>query len=1358
MPEPTTSTIIKGLEIIFKLGKLINQHKESKKTKFCFKKALDSTIIQLNEIYNFNHLQYLLRNQLDELIERFEPYGHLNDLQSELSEKIEFDTLPPDFYADFQSIFLNELSQYRESNIVLQEYLRTSQIDQTYENAKNIPRVKKDTEQILKELETLNQRLDFSLEEYPTKKQTGFSNAGYHISRTLIPASNTDASIVEPRLLELIQDQKRIVILGFAGSGKSDELNHLNYALSKEDEVYFPVKINLGDCYTKELGITGLLDISCRGWQQIYPKQLVILIDGLDEVDKNEQQVVIKQINSISQDQHWRDAVIVVTCRNNFYKISSDGNGGSLIDFKSYYLEPFDSSQIYEYVNKRLDGDAASNFLEQINNAGFKDEQYTPFYLVNLINFFIGNAHRLPASKAELFNHLISDKKEREIAKAKTRGVDAELIELELDLSIEKTAFIFQCTDKNFLSNIELQSFIQDRSVREALFSAYLLDNGSEGKWKFEHNNFKEYLSAKFLLSKEPEFIHSVLLIEKLNKVKPRWLNTLGFLISLMPKETLQTNGLLDFLVEHDPESVIRIEKDKVEIKIREKLFYKLFEDYTSKGLYTRSPKFTVDDLGQFIGDSEKVCNYLISQINDQTTEVGIESSLRLISKSQHAQFYKSKIEQNLRQIIFNNESTISKKCICISRLHDFKIDSIEIIRDLLSTLDLKTKELKSVLFYYIKRSQFLEDFLSDILDWYTEINRFSSDFRYSVLLKIDRPESFDLILEKFGKKEQYSSDDSFINDTLVRLIELSLHTDSIEKKIYNCFREYGIFGFDRKDTITSFKKYITLFNLNIKYFNQLAEEFKNSESHIPLNGMAVLLNQANVELLVKKILNEEYTFEQLRLMRNFLSHSDDPEAFEMLYQEINKVTNNQLIWEPYIDTFSEIQKIELEYLFDKKIEFCDHVKRLFKSTKNGVINHQYLYSDFKDNWNNPEFSATRNLLVKMYDSSITLSEFDEYTNSPDNWEYFTVFWLRNRLNQENRAPLQDKHIQFLMKWTKSEIASNHFKNTYSRNEDDSWRYNPSGLHACCLACHFKLDLEEYQLKQLIKLDSSLIPYITSKKNDDSLLLKSGPNNSPLIQYVINNLGEEIVKTEIVNNLEKEDLFKDVIFHHLQFIRVHNLVEYKDLFLRFEFEDEYQLVQIWTWYVELNGDVSLAIDKLKQKIDKHYRWNLIEPIIEKDNNALVPYLHEELLNEQDSEQQVYLISWLLKCKHDSALETAKNWILDKHQFPNDSWPQYMQEIPASNRIDILVEIYRDSIEKNYGNHRAFHNRHSYLELLVTIGKQYANDFEEVSKRLKELNEVFPDNNRLHEAISDLEFGFYNSQSQSYDLKSAIQLL
>lgn len=173
------------------------------------------------------------------------------------------------------------------------------------------------------------------------------------ISRFYIPMKAKLAFGTSETIDTILSTNKRVVILGAAGSGKTTELLNFTVRLSKlaaekTGTGLLPIYVNMKNW--KESDIFSHIVEVFKGYsfnfessmiQNIFEKYIVILLfDGLDEIPPQELPEKINQIRSIART--YKNAEIVVSCRTAGY--ISD------LDFPIAHLEPLQDTDIIKYI------------------------------------------------------------------------------------------------------------------------------------------------------------------------------------------------------------------------------------------------------------------------------------------------------------------------------------------------------------------------------------------------------------------------------------------------------------------------------------------------------------------------------------------------------------------------------------------------------------------------------------------------------------------------------------------------------------------------------------------------------------------------------------------------------------------------------------------------------------------------------------------------------------------------------------------------------------------------------------------------------------------------------------------------
>ncbi|KAK6033544.1 caspase domain protein [Ostertagia ostertagi] len=137
----------------------------------------------------------------------------------------------------------------------------------------------------------------------PSFIRPGIKLPGYYLSRTVTFYDDQHEQKTffsqkvqgDKVLVDLLTTEKRIVILGGAGSGKSIELRNLEKLLD-ETTAMVPVYQRF-NTYSKQ----DIEDFLPEGYKQVLPSSLVVLLDGFDEIQPENVVDAIRKINRFAE-------------------------------------------------------------------------------------------------------------------------------------------------------------------------------------------------------------------------------------------------------------------------------------------------------------------------------------------------------------------------------------------------------------------------------------------------------------------------------------------------------------------------------------------------------------------------------------------------------------------------------------------------------------------------------------------------------------------------------------------------------------------------------------------------------------------------------------------------------------------------------------------------------------------------------------------------------------------------------------------------------------------------------------------------------------------------------------------------
>ena len=435
----------------------------------------------------------------------------------------------------------------------------------------------------------------------------------YIISRRVLPHE----AAMQDKLWRLLNEQEEqgllnivlncnILLLADAGQGKTVALRNLAFQL--QDTPYFPYLIQLRN-YRGE-SIDELLPSIYQGFQ---PFRCVLLFDGYDELTNDLSFSFAVKINEYIQ--NHPDAHILISSRSNFCKTERNNESSTFPGFQVYDLCKLSREDIDRYLLARsID---AERFYISAKDAYVLELCENPFYLTQLADVFLRD-DRLPR-KNELMDKLIEDSFDTDIQKF--TGNLEEYYTM-LFHFLERLAYAMQLLKKGDLDDRkEYQELFSQDERSLAKKSSLLVREGQS--WHFIHNNFREYLVAKYIsrLPKDEAIKHFYTECG----IKPSWVNTLGYLTGMELNWDLKS-----WLKDNAPAAYVKFEPDRIDLKTREEIFVKIFIGSEERHLRIHDLLCTEEEFVQF-GCSKFTLDFILDRISCPINDASQKNALRLL-------------------------------------------------------------------------------------------------------------------------------------------------------------------------------------------------------------------------------------------------------------------------------------------------------------------------------------------------------------------------------------------------------------------------------------------------------------------------------------------------------------------------------------------------------------------------------------------------------------------------------------------------------------------------------------------------------------------------------------------------------
>jgi GTPase SAR1 family protein len=736
-------------------------------------------------------------------------------------------------------------------------------------------------------------------------------------------------------LPNIVKVKNRIALMGDAGSGKTIELERVANHFSEENAVFYPFLIRLNTYIDQS--ITSLLT---EDWNKIPENQLLIILDGLDEIKSENKKDAIRQIEFFSE--RYPSSTIIVSCRTNFYQAESEQASGTLSGFESYRLLDLEFEQINSYVNTKLLA-KASRFFKEIDKNQLSPLLNIPFYLVNLVEIF-EDENSLPERRAMIFQRLVLARVKLDKVHFRTT-IDLEEHTTAIFKNLERMALAMECLGRNYLLDDEYRELIPDESSRDLIkhCTAWKKENGGGIRWQFENNSIQEYLAASSL-SRQPLSVIKdfVSFRPEYKKIIPSWVNTVSFLFSLS-----DDSNLINWILEIEPEICLKFEADRIQKETRIKIFKDIFNRYKEKKIWIDRDRFRNDELARF-GQSDEILNFLLNEAEKAHHHTTLGNAIEIITAMNIPPDFKDRTRDLLEMVAINNFNipvNDSIQCTGLIALSRLGFDSKNVVERIVSKLrGSKSDWVRYGLYYFLHESDFLDDFIDVFLEGIPYV---SMDFSSGGLTRLGNeiwelkqglkktksPHAVKQIMIYFIGKER-DIHDMFAGDHDISFIaEAATKAHHEDPSLLNIAVDFSFSMLDHyhKEEAAQF----------LKFYEKTGTKFDafkigmGKESLYREDFLADLADEKCIEFFIKQY-EQEIVSDDLVWKFLYALRWKNNAIFESFYSAINQKSNDRFILKPVPD-WDKISKKrrerDIQLIFDKE-SLLNEIKLIFDTEK----------------------------------------------------------------------------------------------------------------------------------------------------------------------------------------------------------------------------------------------------------------------------------------------------------------------------------------------------------------------------------------------------------------------------------------
>jgi hypothetical protein len=512
-------------------------------------------------------------------------------------------------------------------------------------------------------------------------------------------------------LTTVVERNRRVVLVCDAGTGKSTELRRLAAYYSKEGSRFHVELVRLNRYVDQP--ITELL---CASWGQVPQDELLIELDGLDEVEAKNRGDAVRRIEAFA-DEH-PEAHLVVSCRTNFYSTKTNKYPGTLHNFESYTLLKLDADDetVKDYIRGVL-GPRRAAFKQAINTGRLSELLQLPFYLVRLVELF-DKTGSLPSNRAGVFEWLLQQRVEHDISRAHAQS-DLREERQAVIRALERLALGMETLGKNYISDDEFRTLVPDKAAREQIKQCTMFENSKREplEWQFEHNNFQEFLAARALARQPIETVKDFTSFgPDYRKVKPSWVNTLSLLFSILEPSSHLLRDLSAWVEEIEPELFVKFEPDKIDAAKRNAIVKRVFAHYKERHIRIDTDKYRYIELARF-GEPEEIVDFLLTEIESGNEPVTITDALNILGHS----YLPRKLKRRALNLLvgcatnFDNKYVQNRALLALTHLG---LTSREVVKQVVPSLRSNEDDwVRYGLYYFLSESDCLDEYIDVFLD-----------------------------------------------------------------------------------------------------------------------------------------------------------------------------------------------------------------------------------------------------------------------------------------------------------------------------------------------------------------------------------------------------------------------------------------------------------------------------------------------------------------------------------------------------------------------------------------------------------------------------------------------------------------
>lgn len=400
---------------------------------------------------------------------------------------------------------------------------------------------------------------------------------------------------------EIAKGKNKFIVYSGAQTGKTTELRNLCWEL-QECGLFMPVSYEVKSSYDLKHD-----DMPQTKW--IDGKEVVVVIDALDEINGKERENLLRTINSYAHDKP--EIKMVLSCRSNYRK------DDQLNAFHELYIESMSDEDAKAHINHELNG--KNNLWKMIVEQELVDFAKQPFFLNVLIDTY-REKNVLPKNRADIYRLFIEKSYKKEKKEKGTlpsyRADNEDAIEM-----LRRVAVAMSLMNRQTLLEKEFAKCLDNDRQKIEECKRYSIIKFEDDAYSFEHNAFREWLTADYLYKRGLGKAKQLASMPN-GKIKPEWYNIIMLWMGMYghnEKDKIKEN--IEWLKLASMELVIYADSSSLNQETKDNIFISILKEYKNFGI--RMSSIFADDYKNMLrfGQSDVTVDYIAEEL--KKAEIG---------------------------------------------------------------------------------------------------------------------------------------------------------------------------------------------------------------------------------------------------------------------------------------------------------------------------------------------------------------------------------------------------------------------------------------------------------------------------------------------------------------------------------------------------------------------------------------------------------------------------------------------------------------------------------------------------------------------------------------------------------------